>query len=81
MADTNTNLPLIQQINFSEAGVEIVYVEPRDVEQFNATGISETRILGCPARLIEQELAELVDDARELIDTIKVRQRNPTYRQ
>lgn len=76
MAD---NLPLVQQINFSEGGVEIVYVEPRDVEAFDQSGISETRILACPARYIEDELAELVEDARSLIDTIQIRKRNPTY--
>jgi hypothetical protein len=79
VADTSENGPLIQQINFSEGGVEIVYVEPRDVEAFKQHGISETTVLGCPAALISDELAELVDDARQLVDAILVRKRNPRY--
>lgn len=76
MAD---NLPLIQQINFTEGGVEIVYIEPRDVEAFNKTGVSETRITSCPAQHVEPELAELIEDIQILLEAIQVRKRNPTF--
>ena len=73
----NNNLPHIQSINFGENGVEIVYAEPADIEAMDKTGILRTRIVMCPARLVQEELAELIDDAAHLLDKILLSERNP----
>jgi hypothetical protein len=71
------NVPQIQSITFHEGAVEIVYSEARDIETLGETGILRTRAVVCPFRHVEQELNELVDDARELLDKILVAERNP----
>lgn len=73
----NNNLPHIQSINFGDNGVEIVYAEPRDIENLEKTGILRTRVVMCPARLVEDEITELIDDASHLLDKVLLHERNP----
>lgn len=76
---SESNQPLIQQVNFSERGVEIVFVEPRDVESFDKTGITETRVITCPRDVIADELGEFMESTRELLDRIQLVKRHGTF--
>lgn len=80
MADlTPENRPLIQQINFNETGVEIVYAERRHIESFERTGISRTTVIGIPKTVIDQELIELFETLQDILDRAEVTERNPTF--
>lgn len=62
------NLPLIQQITFGEAGVEIVYAEPHDREVLEKTGVMNTRVKNIPHRYIQDEIGDLIDSAIQVLD-------------
>lgn len=75
----NNNEAHIQSITFGDNGIEIVYAEPRDIENLEATGgILRTRVVLCPARYVEEELGELIDDASQLLDKILLIERTPS---
>lgn len=73
----DSNMPHIQSITFHEGGVEIVYAEASDIANLSETGILRTRVVMCPAQHVEPELAELMEDASELLDKILIAERNP----
>lgn len=62
------NLPLIQQISIGEAGIEIVYAEPRDREILERSGVQNTRVKHIPHHLVPGEFADLIDSAVQLLD-------------
>lgn len=71
------NAPLIQQIVFHGDGIEIVYAEPRDVENAAQTNIVRTRVVAAPSHGLEQEIGELVEAGQSLIDRIAFLERRP----
>ena len=62
------NMPLIQQISLGEGSVEIVYVEARDREIFDRTGVMNTKVKNIPIRHCQDELLDLIDSATQVLD-------------
>lgn len=62
------NLPLIQQISLGEGSVEIVYVEARDREIFERTGVMNSKVKNIPIRYCQDELLDLIDSAIQVLD-------------
>ena len=76
MAEVNE--PAIQSITFHEGTVEIVYADPKDIENLRELGILRTRVILSPINLCEDEFRDLQEAAIELLDKILVIERNPT---
>lgn len=71
------NTVLIQQINFNGDSIEVVYAEPRDIENAGKTGVVRTRIVAAPHAGLEPEIEELVEAAKEVVERIAVLERAP----
>ncbi len=75
------NSPHVQQIVFGDGNIEIVYSEPRDIENFEKTGVLRTRVVQIPISAVDEDkVADLIDSAQQLLDAVILYERNPTVR-
>lgn len=66
----------IQSVAFGSGAVEVSYME----SHANEGPIGEYRTLVIPVALVEDELAEVLDDIQQLVDRALVLRRNPPER-